>query len=55
MEDEDATAADGGTYIALERRQLRGLTSLEQWYRLGHLLLLLVPPFCTIHQRRDDF
>ena len=30
---------DGRTYIAIDRRRLGGLTSLEQWYRLGHLLL----------------
>ncbi len=30
---------DGSTYIALDRRQLRGLTSLEQWYKVGHLLI----------------
>lgn len=30
---------DGSTYIALDRRQLAGLTSIEQWYGLGHLLI----------------
>lgn len=30
---------DGSTYIALERQQLRGLTTLAQWYRLGHILI----------------